>query len=223
MNRLARIAWLTLGWTVAVILWGAFVRATGSGAGCGAHWPLCNGEVVPRAPVLETMVEYTHRLTSGLALLLVLALAAWVGGAAVVGSSARSFDLGITGVWYVASLALGCLLFGLFMSTRVKQLGDDHGHLTYPDFIEQRFDGREDGMRRCSGHQDVKSIWSDTRSAPAHRAAAISAAIPITIPSLYQYGSIFKVLKVRGEEAFPEAGNNFLKALFNSLSASGPS
>ena len=78
MNRLTRVAWLTLGWTVAVILWGAFVRATGSGAGCGAHWPLCNGEVVPRAPLLETMVEYTHRLTSGVALLLVLALAAWV-------------------------------------------------------------------------------------------------------------------------------------------------
>ncbi len=78
MSRLARVAWLTLGWTVVVILWGAFVRATGSGAGCGAHWPLCNGEVVPRAPVLETMVEYTHRLTSGLALLLVFVLAVWV-------------------------------------------------------------------------------------------------------------------------------------------------
>jgi cytochrome c oxidase assembly protein subunit 15 len=78
MTRLARFAWLTLGWTVAVILWGAFVRATGSGAGCGAHWPLCNGEVVPRAPGVETMVEYTHRLTSGVALLLVFLLAVWV-------------------------------------------------------------------------------------------------------------------------------------------------
>ena len=76
--RLARFAWLVLGWNVAVILWGAFVRATGSGAGCGAHWPLCNGEVVPRAPALETMVEFTHRATSGVALLLVFALALWV-------------------------------------------------------------------------------------------------------------------------------------------------
>ena len=78
MTRLARFAWLVLGWNVAVILWGAFVRATGSGAGCGAHWPLCNGEVVPRAPALETMIEFTHRATSGVALLLVLALVLWV-------------------------------------------------------------------------------------------------------------------------------------------------
>jgi cytochrome c oxidase assembly protein subunit 15 len=78
MTRLARFAWLVLAWTVAVILWGAFVRATGSGAGCGAHWPLCNGEVVPRAPALETMIEFTHRATSGVAILLMLVLVLWV-------------------------------------------------------------------------------------------------------------------------------------------------
>jgi cytochrome c oxidase assembly protein subunit 15 len=73
--RLARLAWLTLGWNVAVVLWGAYVRASGSGAGCGAHWPLCNGEVVPRAPALATLIEYTHRLTSGVALVLIFYLA----------------------------------------------------------------------------------------------------------------------------------------------------
>jgi heme A synthase len=78
MTQLTRFAQVVLGWNVAVILWGAFVRATGSGAGCGAHWPLCNGEVVPRAPALETMIEFTHRATSGVALLLVFALALWV-------------------------------------------------------------------------------------------------------------------------------------------------
>lgn len=75
---LARFARVVLGWNVAVILWGAFVRATGSGAGCGAHWPLCNGQVVPRATAVETMIEFTHRATSGVALLLVLTLALWV-------------------------------------------------------------------------------------------------------------------------------------------------
>ncbi len=74
MNRYAKFAWLTLGWTVLVILWGAFVRATGSGAGCGSHWPLCNGEVIPRDPAIETLIEMTHRLTSGVAMLLVLGL-----------------------------------------------------------------------------------------------------------------------------------------------------
>src|SRR5215217_6928416 len=63
----------TLVYSLAVILWGAFVRATGSGAGCGAHWPLCNGEVLPRAPALETVIEFTHRFTSGLLLILMIA------------------------------------------------------------------------------------------------------------------------------------------------------
>src|ERR1700680_3914290 len=62
---------------VFVLLWGAFVRATGSGAGCGSHWPLCNGEVVPRAPRIETIIEFTHRLTSGVALLAVVGLVLW--------------------------------------------------------------------------------------------------------------------------------------------------
>jgi len=78
MSRLARFAWVTLAFILAVILWGAFVRATGSGAGCGAHWPLCNGEVLPRAPALATMIELTHRVTSGLALVLVATLVVWV-------------------------------------------------------------------------------------------------------------------------------------------------
>jgi heme A synthase len=63
-----------LAYNVAVILWGAYVRATGSGAGCGAHWPLCNGEVVPRAAGVATLIEFSHRATSGLALLAVAAL-----------------------------------------------------------------------------------------------------------------------------------------------------
>jgi heme A synthase len=80
-GRYARFAWAVLAFTLVVILWGAFVRASGSGAGCGSHWPLCNGEVVPRAPALATMIEFTHRATSGLALILVAALAvgAWRG------------------------------------------------------------------------------------------------------------------------------------------------
>jgi heme A synthase len=77
-RSLAGFAWLVLGYNVLVILWGAYVRATGSGAGCGAHWPLCNGEVVPRAPDAAMLVEFSHRASSGLALAAVLALAVWV-------------------------------------------------------------------------------------------------------------------------------------------------
>lgn len=77
LPRFARYAWGVLAYNIVVILWGAFVRATGSGAGCGSHWPLCNGQVVPRAPQVETLIEFSHRLTSGLAFLLVIALLVW--------------------------------------------------------------------------------------------------------------------------------------------------
>ena len=77
MRKFSVAAWLVLLYNLAVIAWGAFVRATGSGAGCGRHWPMCNGVVVPRAPSAATLIEFSHRLTSGLALLLVVALAVW--------------------------------------------------------------------------------------------------------------------------------------------------
>ena len=73
-RRFAIYGWSVLAFNVLVIVWGAFVRATGSGAGCGSHWPLCNGEMVPLAPRLETIIEFSHRLTSGVALLLVVGL-----------------------------------------------------------------------------------------------------------------------------------------------------
>lgn len=75
----ARYAWTVLGANLLVILWGAFVRASGSGAGCGSHWPLCNGEVVPRSPALATWIEFGHRVTSGAVLVLVagLVVGAW--------------------------------------------------------------------------------------------------------------------------------------------------
>jgi len=88
-NRLERFAWTLLAYNIGVILWGAYVRATGSGAGCGAHWPLCNGEVLPRAPTAEMLVEFSHRLTSGLALLGVVALLWWTFKARPAGDPAR--------------------------------------------------------------------------------------------------------------------------------------
>ncbi len=77
LNRFARFAWAVVAYNVAVILWGAYVRASGAGAGCGAHWPLCNGEVIPQTGQLKTLIELTHRLTSGLSLVLIVSMAIW--------------------------------------------------------------------------------------------------------------------------------------------------
>ena len=66
-KRFATAAFGLLVYTVAVVLWGAYVRATLSGDGCGAHWPLCNGVAIPVEPSTKTLVELTHRVTSGIA------------------------------------------------------------------------------------------------------------------------------------------------------------
>ncbi|HEX8561217.1 MAG TPA: COX15/CtaA family protein [Pyrinomonadaceae bacterium] len=76
-GRFAAYAWFVTAVTLAVILWGAFVRASRSGDGCGDHWPLCHGSVVPDASQAKTLVEFAHRATSGVAFLLVVGLCVW--------------------------------------------------------------------------------------------------------------------------------------------------
>ena len=77
MSQVVRFAWATLCWNVAVVLWGSYVRATGSGAGCGNRWPLCNGDVVGASAKTQTIVEFTHRITSAISLLMVTGLVVW--------------------------------------------------------------------------------------------------------------------------------------------------
>jgi heme A synthase len=89
MSRFAKYAWGVLAGNLAVVLWGAFVRASGSGAGCGSHWPLCQGEIIPPDPAVATLIELAHRVTSGTALLLVAGLFVWSRRVAPSGSAVR--------------------------------------------------------------------------------------------------------------------------------------
>jgi heme a synthase len=66
-----------LAFTLSVVAWGGLVRASRSGDGCGANWPTCNGELFPKAPVLKTRIEFTHRVMSGASLVLTAGLAGW--------------------------------------------------------------------------------------------------------------------------------------------------
>ena len=114
MDRFARYSWFTLAYNVAVVLWGAAVRATGSGAGCGSHWPLCNGSVLPRSPRIETIIELSHRVTSGVALLLVVGLVIGAFRARPRGHSARKasiFSLAL--ILSEAAVGAGLVLFEL--------------------------------------------------------------------------------------------------------------
>src|SRR5438477_6043512 len=74
---LVRFAWGVVAYNLAVIVWGALVRATGSGAGCGNHWPLCNGVVTPVSPSFHTIIEFTHRAMTGLDTPLIAILLVW--------------------------------------------------------------------------------------------------------------------------------------------------
>ncbi len=71
-----RLAWTAATFTYLLIILGAIVRITGSGLGCGEHWPLCNGKLLPPLD-LPTMIEYGHRLVAAAVSGLVTALAAY--------------------------------------------------------------------------------------------------------------------------------------------------
>jgi len=111
-RRFSHAAWIILAYNILVVLWGAFVRATGSGAGCGNHWPLCNGSVVPRAATLETAIEFTHRMTSAVSLAAVIGLASWAFRSFPRGHRARLFaSLSVVFLLTEALLGAGLVLF----------------------------------------------------------------------------------------------------------------
>ena len=113
-ERYARFAWATVGFNLLVIVWGAFVRATGSGAGCGKHWPLCDGEVTPPLESTAQLIEFVHRLTSGMALLLTIGLVVWACRLFAKGHRARRAAWATLGFMISeALLGAGLVLFGL--------------------------------------------------------------------------------------------------------------
>ncbi len=93
LSRFAKYAWFTLAYNVVVILWGVFLRASKSGDGCGQHWLTCHGEVLPSASELKTVIEFSHRVTSFLAFVAVLALVIWAFRRFAKGSSIRKTAL----------------------------------------------------------------------------------------------------------------------------------
>lgn len=102
------------------ILWGAYVRASGSGAGCGRHWPFCNGEVFPHPQQIETVIEFVHRLLSGGALILIGVMVLWGFRVWPKGSPVRK-GLVASGIFIVTEALVGAslVLFG-WVTTNVS-------------------------------------------------------------------------------------------------------
>ncbi|KAB8030810.1 COX15/CtaA family protein [Fluviispira multicolorata] len=107
-------SWFFLVFNFYVVLGGAYVRATGSGAGCGEHWPLCNGEVVPDFSVLHTIIEFTHRVSSGIVGLGSILLLIWAFRVTQKGNPIRkTASLTFGFMVFEALLGAGLVLFGL--------------------------------------------------------------------------------------------------------------
>jgi cytochrome c oxidase assembly protein subunit 15 len=119
---LVRFAWLAVFYNVLVILWGALVRASRSGAGCGNHWPLCNGQVIPVSPGLHTVIEFTHRMMTTGSVVVVVALLVWTLRATVKGQAARGFAIAATALLFNEAL-LGALLVKLGYVTGNQSVG----------------------------------------------------------------------------------------------------
>ncbi len=117
-----RYAWGVVAYTVLVIAWGAMVRATGSGAGCGSHWPLCNGQVIPVSPGVHTVIEFTHRMMTGGSTLLVLGLVVWTFRTTGKGWPARVAAV-VSGVLLLNEALLGALLVKLGYVTGNQSVG----------------------------------------------------------------------------------------------------
>jgi cytochrome c oxidase assembly protein subunit 15 len=118
ISRAARFAWTALFWNVGVVLWGAYVRSTDSGAGCGNRWPLCDGAVVGASANGQTIVEFTHRITSVISLLVVSGLVVWCWRVTKKGDWAR-YSVVLAAVLLANEALLGAALVLL------KHVGND--------------------------------------------------------------------------------------------------
>lgn len=72
MEKLRKFNLGLIYYSVFVIIWGAWVRISKSGDGCGEHWPLCHGEWVPSQKPIATWIEFSHRISTGIYGILIL-------------------------------------------------------------------------------------------------------------------------------------------------------
>ena len=117
-----RFAWAVVGWNIFVALWGAVVRSTQSGAGCGNNWPLCNGQVIPVSPTWHTVVEFVHRQTVTVSVLTLIVLVTWTFRATIKGHAARVFAV-LSAILLVNEAFLGALLVKLGYVTNNHSIG----------------------------------------------------------------------------------------------------
>jgi cytochrome c oxidase assembly protein subunit 15 len=188
-RNFTRYAWGVLALNLFVILWGAYVRASGSGAGCGSHWPLCNGEVIPHSPRIQTVIEFTHRATSGIALFAMVGLAVWSVALFPRGHRVRKTTM-LSVVFFAVEALLGAGLVLLQLVGENASAGRAFYlalHLVNTQFLLATL---------------ALAAWfsRDSASPSARPSAAVIAALPVAI-----LVSITGVIAALGDTLFPAA------------------
>ncbi len=119
-RTLSWFAWGVVGYNILVILWGAIVRTSGSGAGCGDRWPLCNGQFFPRHPRLATVIEFAHRSMTGVCVFLVLAMVVWTFRATRRGDKARRAAVASVVLLVTEALLGAVLVLGGYVANNIS-------------------------------------------------------------------------------------------------------
>jgi len=125
-RRYKPLAWTAAAATYLLIVLGAIVRITGSGMGCGDHWPLCNGHLFPPLHDIGTVIEWSHRLVAALVSALVVGVAAYarwgsgIPGLATEGSPFRA--PGVSRVPRAPVVALGLLVLQIALGAITVKL-----------------------------------------------------------------------------------------------------
>ena len=177
VSCLACIAWIVLAYTGFVILFGALVRITGSGAGCGQHWPTCHGEIVHLPKTVETAIEFTHRVTSGLALLAAFGLWWLVARRLPAGHRARAAAAASAGLMVVEAL-IGA---GLVLLALVGQNTSAARALVMPAHLLSTY--------ALTAALCLTALWASPKSLPsprprtAGRALAVVAVVALVLVS----------------------------------------
>jgi heme a synthase len=110
-KRFAKFAWAVLAYNIPVILWGAYVRASFSGDGCGAHWPFCNGQMIPQNMGAPMAIEFTHRMMTTIDSVAVIAMCVWAFRTFPRGHAVRLFSvLSLAFLFIEALLGAGLVL-----------------------------------------------------------------------------------------------------------------
>src|SRR5215831_15300698 len=145
LGFLPHFAWFVVAYNIIVIVWGAYVRATGSGAGCGSHWPLCNGAILPGTAQTQTLIEFTHRVTSAASLVLVAMLLILCWRRTATGDWPRYSAIAATALLFNEAF-LGALLVLL------DRIGSVDGSAVHAVFL---YVGKRPGLFVCRTHVEV--------------------------------------------------------------------